>query len=157
MLLLDLILSDIFIYHDTEHSNIILFYPFQACTAKNCSVIIKRHSRSVDTTKHCCGRCQGKLVEIEIPKEGLASIAQNGYKPKKQRKTSEFALFVKNQSTSVRKKLAMERSCTLKEISQADVMKECGKMWRGRKENSSEKENENGLDSVANRLVNLTL
>ena len=121
-------------------------------------MVIKRHSRSVNTTKQCCGRCQGKLIEIEVP-GSKGDTAKTGHTAKKERKTSEFALFVKNQSANVRKTLARERTCTPKEVSQADVMKECGKLWRSRKasllNNSSEEKD--GLESMADRLVNMTL
>ena len=114
-------------------------------------MVIKRHSRSVDPTKHCCGRCQGKLIEIEVPGSS-GDTSKGGYTAKKERKASQFALFVKDQSKNVRQNIARQRSCTEKEITQADVMKECGRLWRERKaSDGSEK------DSLADRLVNLTL
>ena len=64
---------------------------------------------------------------------------------------SEYALFVKYESAKVRKRLAKERSCTAKQVSQADVMKECGKLWRRKKEEKD------GLEYMADKLVNLTL
>ena len=89
--------------------------------------MIKRHSRSVDPAKHCCGRCKGKLIEIEVPGSKGDIAMGSSHTPKVARKPSDFALFVKEQSSHVREQLAMERSCTVKEISQALVMKECGK------------------------------
>ena len=64
---------------------------------------------------------------------------------------SEYALFVKSESAKVRKRLAKERSCTAKQVSQADVMKECGKLWR------MKKEEKDGLEYMADNLVNMTL
>ena len=90
-------------------------------------------------------------MEIEVPGTS-GDTAKNGYTPKKARKTSQFALFVKNESSIVRNRLATERSCAAKSISQADVMKECGRLWRSKKESS-----DGGLDLMADRLVNLTL
>jgi len=79
--------------------------------------------------------------------------AKNGkHTPKKARKASAYSLFVKSESANVRKKLAKERSCTLKSVSQADVMKEVGRLWRMKKENKDD----GGLD-LTNRLVNMTL
>ena len=116
-------------------------------------MIIKRHSRSVDPTKQCCGRCKGRLIEIEVPREG-----EIGYTAKKERKASEFAMFVKSQSRSVKQSLAQQRSCTPKEVSQSEVMKECGKLWRERKASSSNGgAKKDAFDSMADRLVDLTL
>ncbi len=100
-------------------------------------VIIKRHSRSVDPTKHCCGRCKGKLVEIEVPGSKGDTATGASYTKKKARKTSDFAIFVKQQTSDVRNRLAREHSCSSKEVAQSDVMKECGKLWRSRKSASN--------------------
>ncbi|KAL9184181.1 hypothetical protein ACHAXT_002267 [Thalassiosira profunda] len=135
----------------TTHEYFIAYKFAWACTSKNCTVIIKRHSRSVDPTKQCCGRCKGRLIEIEVPREG-----ETGYTAKKERKASEFALFVKSQSKSVKKSLAQQRSCTPKEVSQSDVMKECGKLWRERKASSNGGTKKDAFD-LADRLVDLTL
>ena len=115
-------------------------------------MVIKRHSRSVDPTKQCCGRCKGRLIEIEVPRPGETS-----YTAKKERKASEFALFVKSQSQSVKKRMARQRSCTPKEVSQSDVMKECGKLWRERKASSKNGGAEKDALDLADRLVDLSL
>jgi len=131
-------------------------------------VVIKRHSRSVNPNKQCCGRCQGKLIEIEVPgSKGDTASKTGGYTAKKERKASEYALFVKSQSAEVKKSLARERMCTPKQISQADVMKECGRLWRKRKEEASlSKSSSDGSESVekdgllemmADRLESMTL
>jgi len=137
--------------HDYEIS-----YKFAwACTGANCNVVIKRHSRSVDVNMQCCGRCKGKLIEIEVP-GSKGDTAKNGkHTPKKARKASAYSLFVKSESANVRKRLAKERSCTPKSVSQADVMKEVGRLWRMKKEKSENKD-DGGLD-LTNRLVNMTL
>ena len=137
--------------HDYEIS-----YKFAwACTGANCNVVIRRHSRSVDPTTQCCGRCKGKLIEIEVPGSN-GDTAKNGkHTPKKARKTSAYSLFVKSESANVRKRLAKERSCTPKSVSQADVMKEVGRLWRIKKEKNENKD-DGGLD-LTNRLVNMTL
>mmetsp|Transcript_3888 Transcript_3888/g.7882 ORF Transcript_3888/g.7882 Transcript_3888/m.7882 type:complete len:915 (-) Transcript_3888:14-2758(-) len=116
----------------TTHDYQIAYKFAWSCTASNCNVIIKRHSRSVDPARHCCGRCKSKLIEIEVP-GSKGDTAKLGYTPKQQKETSGFALFVKNQSSEVRKRLARERQCGPNEVAQADVMKECGKLWRERK------------------------
>eukprot|EP00584_Thalassiosira_punctigera_P010979 CAMPEP_0172545294 /NCGR_PEP_ID=MMETSP1067-20121228/15252_1 /TAXON_ID=265564 ORGANISM="Thalassiosira punctigera, Strain Tpunct2005C2" /NCGR_SAMPLE_ID=MMETSP1067 /ASSEMBLY_ACC=CAM_ASM_000444 /LENGTH=788 /DNA_ID=CAMNT_0013332011 /DNA_START=108 /DNA_END=2474 /DNA_ORIENTATION=+ len=145
----------------TTHDYQIAYKFAWACTAPSCTVVIKRHSRSVDPTKHCCGRCQGKLIEIEVP-GSRGDTATTGHTAKKHRKASGFALFVKDHSADAKERLARERKCMPKEVSQADVMKECGRLWRSRKEeapsssNGGEEERD-GLESMADRLVNMTL
>ena len=120
----------------TTHDYQISYKYAWACTNKNCNVVIKRHSRSINPIKQCCGRCKSKLIEIEVPQKGQ-DISNNAFTPKKQRKTSEYTLFVKKHSASIRQKLAKERSCNPKKVSQADVMKECGAEWQRRKQASS--------------------
>jgi hypothetical protein len=119
--------------------------------------VIKRHSRSVDPAKHCCGRCKGKLIEIEVPGSKGDIARGSSHTPKVARKPSDFALFVKEQSSLVREQLAIERSCTVKEISQALVMKECGKLWRSHKESSpavdESSDESNDFDSLTDRLA----
>ncbi|KAL7531922.1 hypothetical protein ACHAXR_004307 [Thalassiosira sp. AJA248-18] len=132
----------------TTHDYVIVYKFAWACVASSCNVVIKRHSRSVDPNKHCCGRCQGKLIEIEVP-GSKGDTAKTGHTAKKKRTVSDFALFVKSQSTDVRKSLAMKRSCNDREVSQADVMKECGKLWRARKAG--------GLENMADRLASMAL
>ncbi len=135
--------------HDYE-----IKYKYQwACTNAKCNVIIKRHSRSVDPTKHCCGKCKNKLIEIEVPGKG-EDVSNNAFTPKKQRPPTEFALFVKKHSASIREKLAKEMSCSSKEVRQADVMKECGKVWQQHKKQRS---SNNDIDGLGSELINLTL
>ena len=119
-------------------------------------MVIKRHSRSVDVNKHCCGRCKSKLIEIEVS-DSSGSAA--GYTPKKARKTSEYALFVKHQTSRVRQCLASERKCKPNEVSQADVMKECGRLWRDEKDarNKASVKVSDDIDMMAGRLTGLSL
>eukprot|EP00984_Skeletonema_dohrnii_P020898 scaffold10295_cov121-Skeletonema_dohrnii-CCMP3373.AAC.1 len=131
----------------TTHDYQISYKFAWACTNAKCNVVIKRHSRSVDLNKHCCGKCKNKLIEIEVPQKGQ-DISNNAFTPKKQRKTSEYALFVKKHSANIREKLARERSCSAKEVSQADVMKECGAEWQRRKQGST---------NPISEMINLTL
>lgn len=132
----------------TTHDYQISYKFAWACTNAKCNVVIKRHSRSIDTNKQCCGKCKNKLIEIEVPQKGQ-DISNNAFTPKKQRKTSEYALFVKKHSASIREKLARERSCSPKAVSQADVMKECGAEWQRRKQGSS--------SNPISEIINLTL
>lgn len=138
----------------TTHNYSISYRFAWACTNSKCNVVIKRHSRSVDTNKHCCGRCKSKLIQIEVPaKDGQAG--DNAYTPKKARRTTRYQLFVKSNSKSVRERLARERSCSAKDIGLAAVSKECGRLWQIKKKN--EAGNQKNADCVALDLNSLAL
>lgn len=138
----------------TTHNYSITYRYAWACTNSQCNVVIKRHSRSVDTNKHCCGRCKSKLIQIEVPaKDGQAR--DNAYTPKKARRTTRYQLFVKSNSARVRERLARERSCSAKDIGLAAVSKECGRLWQIKKKN--EAENQKNADCVALDLNSLAL
>ena len=93
---------------------------------------MKRHSRSVDPERHCCGSCKGKLLEIEVPgKSSSTKDTKNIYTPKKKREPSAFSLFVKENSAAVRLNLMKQAD---KSVPQSEVMKECGRLWRQQKE-----------------------
>lgn len=109
----------------------------------------------MDPNKHCCGRCKSKLIEIEVPGSNKDS-SKVGYTPKT-RKTSTYALFVKEQTTQVRQRLANERNCTTNEVSQADVMKECGRLWRSKKELKADNSTDDVFEMMANKLDGLSL
>lgn len=81
----------------------------------------------------CCGKCKGKLVEIEVPgtSKGDSSTLVNGYTPKKKRQASGFSLFVQARSKSVREKLQIQSKGA--KVSQQEVMKECGRLWKEEK------------------------
>eukprot|EP00934_Nitzschia_sp_Nitz4_P005642 Nitzschia sp. Nitz4//scaffold117_size69655//21345//23615//NITZ4_006020-RA/size69655-processed-gene-0.38-mRNA-1//-1//CDS//3329533639//5632//frame0 len=116
----------------TTHDYEIHFKYAWACTAPGCTFIVKRHSRSVDPKRHCCGRCRSKLVEVDIS-------GKNGSKAptvKKPTELSGYNLFVKEQSASVRRRLMEARKASGErnpKVSQPEVMKECAKLWKARK------------------------
>ncbi|KAL3802064.1 hypothetical protein HJC23_010820 [Cyclotella cryptica] len=139
----------------TTHDYQIAYKFAWACTSTTCNVVIKRHSRSVDPSKHCCGRCKSKLIEIEVPSNNTDKT-NVGYTPKMARKPSDYALFLKEQTPHVRQRLANERNCKTSEISQADVMKECGKLWRSQKSEKVQ-DLDDGLKAMADKLTGLYL
>ncbi|WWC93320.1 hypothetical protein V866_000154 [Kwoniella sp. B9012] len=52
-------------------------YKYQwKCSAAWCGKIYKRHSKSIDTTKHTCGICKGTLVPLFETKQKTASAFQ---------------------------------------------------------------------------------
>ena len=81
-----------------------------------------------------------------------------GYTPKK-RKTSAYALFVKEQTPLVRQRLASERKCRSNEVSQADVMKECGRLWRSEKAKGDKGSSleDDGFEMMADKLHGMSL
>ena len=98
-----------------------------------CSFTVGRHSKSVDTKRHRCGKCKGKL--IELTSDGA---------PKKQRAQqplSAYNLFVKEHSKTVREHLIQQqkRSAGATTTTQSDVMKEVGRLWREHKKKQSGK------------------
>ena len=86
----------------------------------------------MDPDRHCCGKCKGKFVEIEVPSTLSADdVAKNGFTPKKKKKVSGFSLFVQANSAGVR--ATLQAQSYDKKIAQTEVMKECGRLWRDKK------------------------
>jgi len=117
----------------TTHDYVTNSFKFAwACSAEGCPVVIQRHSRSLDPDRHCCGKCKGKFVEIEVPSTLSADdVAKNGFTPKKKKKVSGFSLFVQANSAGVR--ATLQAQSYDKKIAQTEVMKECGRLWRDKK------------------------
>jgi len=109
----------------TTHDYVTNTYKFAwTCTNEACDFIIQRHSRSVDVTRHCCGKCNSKLMEIDVPAPGSTT-----YVKKQKRKATGFSLFVQQRSQSVRASLLASRGPHQK-VSQKDVMIECSRLWK---------------------------
>ena len=120
---------------------------------------MKRHSRSVDPERHCCGSCKGKLLEIEVPgKSSSTKDTKNIYTPKKKREPSAFSLFVKENSAAVRLNLMKQAD---KSVPQSEVMKECGRLWRQQKESQKTapipKKSEIAVNKIGRYLNSLTI
>jgi predicted SprT family Zn-dependent metalloprotease len=111
----------------TTHNFQISFKHAWACTTSECGFIVKRHSRSVDVNKHRCGRCQGKLMEIEVPLASNASGTNVEHALRKKAPPSAYNVFIKDNSAPVRKQLEAESSS---KVSQPEVMKACARLWR---------------------------
>ncbi len=106
----------------TTTHNYEIQYKFNwACVNPKCSFTIGRHSKSVDIIRHRCGRCRGKLIEVTA--DG---------KPKKQAQPSAYNLFVKQHSKTVREQLVKRKPG----VTQPEVMKELGRLWREQKSRS---------------------
>ena len=117
----------------TTHDYVIAYKFWWKCSG--CGSIVKRHSRSVDVKRHRCGSCRGELVEIEVP-GSRNDTAKVGHTPKKKREPSGFSLFVQQQSKAVRARLVSERGGAA--VTQPEVMKECGRLWREQKKRAQQ-------------------
>ena len=114
----------------TTHEYVTNSYKFAwACTNEHCDFIIQRHSRSVDVNRHCCGKCRARLIEVEVPEPGSKVTS---FTPKQKRQATGFSAFVQQKSKEVRLQLQASRDPSIK-VSQKDVMKECGRLWREKK------------------------
>ncbi|KAI9868428.1 MAG: hypothetical protein M1813_005872 [Trichoglossum hirsutum] len=71
----------------TKHSYTIDYKYIWECTG--CGTQFKRHSKSVDPTRHTCGSCKSKLVQIQPPPRNAA--------------LSEYQLFVKENFKEVKR------------------------------------------------------
>lgn len=82
-----------------------------------CDHIYRKHSKSIDETKHVCGKCRGRLEPQH------ATRALNAYNR-----------FVQEQAPLVRKQWTVER----RTFQSGDVMKECARLWRLQKDEDKE-------------------
>jgi hypothetical protein len=75
------------------------------------------------------------LVEIEVPGSSR-DLKTNEFTPKKKKELSGFSLFVQKHSTTVRNRMKAEALASDggRTISQPEVMKECGRLWKIEKE-----------------------
>lgn len=119
----------------TTHDYQIQYKYAWACTSLDCGFMVQRHSRSVDIERQCCGRCHGRLMEVEVPDRSSLPLvkltAPKARKTRSNRMASDYNLFVKEQSRRVRDRLAKQG---LHDVSQAEVVKECAKLWQVQKQ-----------------------
>ena len=111
-----------------------------ACTMSFCGSVIGRHSRSVDVVKHVCGKCKGKLVEIDAKKyyndgDGDVDKEFREKTPAKKKQTSAYNLYVKETEAAVRGAIVKEKG----EVEKGEVMRELGRRWKEDKEAFTEK------------------
>ncbi|KAF2121928.1 SprT-like family-domain-containing protein, partial [Lophiotrema nucula] len=104
----------------TKHSYAIEYKYVWECV--NCSYEFKRHSKSVDPTRHSCGKCQGKLVQTK-------PVPRGGKTPGKARERSEYQVFVKENFSSVKARLEAQG----KDAQMGRVMEAVAKEYRERK------------------------
>ena len=78
----------------TKHTYEISYKYVWICSSELCGLEYKRHSKSIDPSKHSCGSCKGKLVQVKpVPRKGEGEG---------ERKRSEYQDFVKREHERVR-------------------------------------------------------
>ena len=76
----------------TKHTYIIKYKYIWACTSPLCGLEYKRHSKSIDPSKHSCGICKGRLIQVQPePRKGAG-----------EGKRSYYQEFVKQENQRVR-------------------------------------------------------
>ncbi|WPH04279.1 Hypothetical protein R9X50_00716800 [Acrodontium crateriforme] len=133
----------------TKHRYQIEYKYIWACSNDDCTAEFKRHSKSIDPSKHTCGNCRSKLLQIKpAPRKANANGESTGY-----------AAFVKTHFAAVKKGLAA--GSTQKEIMQA-----VARLYREKKNSpdvsevgiASEKDTTDGeMDSMAKMLDVITI
>jgi hypothetical protein len=99
----------------TTHSYAIDYKYIWACV--ECAQEYKRHSKSIDLSKQCCGSCKGKLVQIKP-----AARATNG--------PTEYQAFVKKVFKQVKQDNV--------HMKHGEIMETIGRMYRESKAKSSD-------------------
>jgi predicted SprT family Zn-dependent metalloprotease len=115
----------------TKHSYAIEFKYVWECVS--CGYEFKRHSKSVDTARHSCGKCKGKLVQMKpVPRSGAAE-------------KSEYQVFVKENFARVKR----EMEARGEETKVGKVMEGVAREWREAKGKKAEGD---GLEAVMEGL-----
>jgi predicted SprT family Zn-dependent metalloprotease len=122
----------------TKHSYAIEFKYVWECI--ECSYEFKRHSKSIDTSRHSCGKCKGRLVQTKpTPRQG-GKVDGEGKKGK-----SEYQVFVKENFARIKKDM-LERGEYAK---MGKVMENVAKEYR---EMKAQKESGKELDKALEGL-----
>ncbi|KAI9773452.1 MAG: hypothetical protein M1840_007668 [Geoglossum simile] len=117
----------------TKHSYAVDYKYIWQCT--NCGVLFKRHSKSLDPTRHACGSCKAKIVQIQpTPRKG---------------ELSEYQVFVRDNFAQVRRE---NPGCELKAI-----MALLGVAYRREKGAGGVVAAGEGVDSLVDDLEGLVL
>ena len=90
----------------------------------------------MNTARHRCGWCRGKLVEINATATKDIKSGNIVRTPKKRAPPSAYNLFVKENSKIVRERMMKDqklRGLRDPKVSQSEIMKECARLWREKK------------------------
>jgi predicted SprT family Zn-dependent metalloprotease len=128
----------------TKHSYQIAYKYVWECIT--CGYEFKRHSKSVDPSRHSCGRCKGKLVQTKPTPRGGAKAGG------KEASKSEYQLFVKANFSTVKKRLEAEG----KDTQMGKVMAAVAEQYKAEKERK-ESEKEKGVVEVEELFESLKI
>lgn len=140
-------MSDAFAHRNvhvtTRHSYEISYKYVWTCAG--CGYEFKRHSRSIDTGRHSCGKCRGKLVQTRPKPRGGGGGGGTGPKGDdgKVREKTEYQVFVKEHFGRVKREMG-ERGL---ETGMGRVMAELAREYRERK-GGREREAEKKVEDV---------
>jgi hypothetical protein len=126
----------------TKHSYAIEYKFVWECV--ECGYEFKRHSRSVDTERHSCGKCKGRLVQTKPAPRGKAGGGE--------KKMSEYQSFVKENFKRVKSEMAMQGLDT----QMGKVMEVVARQYREKKAVEKE-EGEKGVEELDEALEGLKI
>ncbi|KAF3049965.1 hypothetical protein E8E11_004599 [Didymella keratinophila] len=126
----------------TKHSYAIEYKFVWECV--ECGYEFKRHSRSVDTARHSCGKCKGRLVQTKPAPRGKAVAGE--------KKTSEYQVFVKENFKRVKSEMATKGLDT----QMGKVMEVVAREYREKKA-VEKKEGEKGVEELDEALEGLKI
>lgn len=130
----------------TKHSYAIEYKFVWECVS--CGYEFKRHSRSVDTERHSCGKCKGRLVQTKpVPRGGVAG--KNGDGAKK----SDYQIFVKENFKRVKEDMTMQGLDT----QMGKVMEVVARQYREQKEALNLQREKGAVDTLDKALAGLQL
>ncbi|KAJ8114430.1 hypothetical protein OPT61_g3695 [Boeremia exigua] len=126
----------------TKHSYAIEYKFVWECV--DCGYEFKRHSRSVDTKRHSCGKCKGTLVQTKpTPRNGGVGMKGDSAK------MSEYQAFVKQHFKTVKEDMAVRGL----ETSLGKVMETVAKLYRQKQDTERQKNQDlSSLDQALNKL-----
>lgn len=118
----------------TKHTYEIDFKYVWKC--EDCSSSYKRHSKSINTGKHRCGGCKGKLVQIK-------PVPRNGGKP------SEYQTFIKGEMRTLKQQNP--------DSPQKVIMQMAAEKWASRRKPMESRDLQEDIGDVADQLLGLSL
>ncbi|KAI9708509.1 MAG: hypothetical protein M1820_003971 [Bogoriella megaspora] len=124
----------------TKHSYSIDYKYIWACV--ECGMEYKRHSKSIDPTRHACGACKARLVQIKPPARGAT----------KAKGPSEYQAFVKKVFGDVKRENP--------ELKHGEIMERIGCLYREGKEEakgSGAEKREAKVDALVDELEVLVI
>lgn len=137
----------------TKHSYAIEYKFEWECVG--CGYVFKRHSRSIDTERHSCGKCRGRLAQVKPVPRGVGRGKEgegNGGKEGGKGGGGEYQKFVKENFGRVKGEMQERGEDTSMGKVVERVAREYREMKGKKKEREREREKEVGLEEVMGEL-----